>query len=205
MVGVHFEQIYLIYAGVLFALINVMNLIPLDPLDGGQLLYLLFFDKKDALRLYFLLASSLFIIGTGLYFQNYIVVIFGFLLGLRVRAFQKIYGIHKTLREMDVEYVSTYDNLPDSDYNKIARVVLDHSTLAKKMSESGVIHTPEFDEVMASEVNSVLEVPVKKDMSMTRRFIYLSLWFGSMILVAAVFYRYFPKLIELAESLKTEM
>lgn len=203
--GAHFDQVYLIYAGVLFALINVMNLIPIDPLDGGQLLYLLFFDKKDTLRLYFLLFSSLLIIGIGLYFQNFIVIIFGFLLGLRVRAFQKIYGIHRDLRKINVNYVTTYDNLPDSDYRKIASVVLDHSTLAKKMTESDMIYTPEFEELMASEVNSVLEVPVKTDMSTTRRIFYLTAWFGSMVAVTVVFYQYFPKLIELAENLKAEM
>jgi Zn-dependent protease len=200
--GIYYQEIYLIYAGSLFALINILNLIPMDPLDGGQLLYLLFFDRKDILRLYFLLGSSLSIIGIGIYFNNYIVMAFGFLLGIRVRAYQKLLNIHKELKAEGINYVRTYDSLSSSEFNAIKRVVLENSALAKKMVDSDFVATPEFDEVMASEVNSVLETPVVEDMSLLKKLLYLSLWIASFVLVIWVFYSNIPKLLEIIEMLR---
>ncbi len=200
--GLYAQEVYLVYAGTLFALINVLNLIPLDPLDGGQLLYLLFFDRKDLLRLYFLLGSSLSIIAIGLWFEHYIVVIFGFLLGVRVRAYQKILNIHRELKVQGINYVRTYESLSGTEFNAIKRVILENSALAKKMIDSDVVATPEFEEVMASEVNSVLETPVIEDMSPAKKMLYAATWIVCIVGVFWVFYANYPKLIELLDFLK---
>jgi len=202
--GLYLNEVYVVYAGTLFAVINALNLIPLDPLDGGQLLYLLFFDKKDVLRLYFLLGSSLFIIGLGVYFQNYIVIAFGFLLGFRVRAYQKILGIHRSLIDQGIDYVRSYESLTGREYHAIKRVILEHSTLANKMVDTDFVETQEFDEVMASEVNSVLEVPVDPDLSTSSKVLYLLIWAVSLLSVAYVTYYFTPKLLELVELLQME-
>ncbi len=204
LMGLYFNEVYVVYAGALFAIINALNLIPLDPLDGGQLLYLLFFDKKDVLRLYFLLGSSLFIIGMGVYFQNYIVMVFGFLLGFRVRAYQKILGIHRALSDQGIDYVRSYESLSERDYNAIKRVILEHSMLANKMVETDFVETQEFDEVMASEVNSVLEVPVVQDLLSGRKAIYLAVWLACIVSVAYVIYYFSPALLDLVELLQTK-
>jgi Zn-dependent protease len=202
--GLYLNEVYVVYAGTLFAVINALNLIPLDPLDGGQLLYLLFFDKKDVLRLYFLLGSSLFIIGLGVYFQNHIVIAFGFLLGFRVRAYQKILGIHRSLIDQGIDYVRSYESLTGREYHAIKRVILEHSTLANKMVDTDFVETQEFDEVMASEVNSVLEVPVDPDLSTSSKVLYLLIWAVSLLSVAYVTYYFTPKLLELVELLQME-
>jgi Zn-dependent protease len=202
LLGLELELPYVVYAGTLFAIINALNLIPLDPLDGGQLMYLLFFDKKDALRLYFLLASSLFIIGLGVFFNNLIVIGFGFLLGFRVRAYQKILGIHRALLNQGIQYVRTYDSLSGMEFTAIKRVILEQSALTKKMIDTDFMNTPEFEEVMATEVNSVLEVPVLVDISLKRKVFYLLMWLICLVSVAAVTVVFSPKLIELVELLK---
>ena len=200
--GLYYQEIYLVYTGTLFAIINILNLIPLDPLDGGQLLYLLYFDRKDMLRLYFLLGSSLSIIGLGIYFNNYIVIAFGFLLGVRVRAYQKMLNIHNELKAAGINYVRTYDSLTASEFNAIKRIILENSALAKKMVDTDFVATAEFDEVMASEVNSVLEVPVVEDMSMTKKILYTLIWLACFGVVIWTFYSNIPKLIEILEILK---
>ena len=203
-IGLSSNLDYLTYAGMLFALINALNLIPLDPLDGGQLLYLLFFDKKDELRLYFLLGSSLLIIGIGVYFQNYIVVVFGFLLGFRVRAYQKILGIHRQLSYQEVNYVKTYESLTIREYNSIKNVILEQSSLANKMADSEIAHSAEFEELMASEVNSVLEVPVEMDLSMKSKILYLFTWLICLAGVAYITFDYLPKQLEMIRMLKMD-
>jgi len=57
---------------------------------------------------------------------------------------------------------------------------------------------------MASEVNSVLEVPVIEDMSFNKKIFYSLTWLGSIALVIWVFYSNYPKLLELLTFIKNE-
>ena len=90
------------------------------------------------------------------------------------------------------------------DYHAIKRVILEHSTLANKMVDTDFVETQEFDEVMASEVNSVLEVPVDPDLGKGRKIIYLAVWLTSLGSVAFVIYFFAPALLDLLEVLQTE-
>jgi Zn-dependent protease len=203
-IGLYFNLQYVSFIGVLFALINALNLLPIDPLDGGQLLYLLFFDRKDALRLYFLFGSSLFIIGMGVYFENLIVILFGFLLGFRVRAYQKILDVHRELKALGINYVRNYDSLSAREFNIIKRVILEQSTLTRKMLDTEFVDTQEFDEVMSSEVNSILEVPVEMDLTMGKKLTYLITWLVCILGVAFIIIWFMPNLLELVEFLKLD-
>ena len=69
---------YLVTLSFIFVFLNVMNLLPLDPLDGGQLLRLLVKKNQDLFQLSFSLISSLVLICIGLYYSEYIIVGFGF-------------------------------------------------------------------------------------------------------------------------------
>jgi Zn-dependent protease len=203
-IGLFYNLQYASFIGVLFALINTLNLLPIDPLDGGQLLYLLFFDRKDALRLYFLFGSSLFIIGMGVYFENLIVILFGFLLGFRVRAYQKILDVHRQLKALGIDYVRNYDSLSAREFNIIKRVILEQSTLTRKMLDTEFVDTQEFDEVMASEVNSILEVPVEMDLTMGKKLTYLITWLVCILGGAFIIIWFMPNLLELVEFLKLD-
>src|SRR5690554_5473594 len=59
-----------IQLGSILILLNVMNLIPIDPLDGGQLMRILFFNNYEFAQLIFTAVSSLAIAGVGLYFDS---------------------------------------------------------------------------------------------------------------------------------------
>ena len=103
----------------IFLFLNILNLLPLDPLDGGQLLKLLFNKNHEFFQLAFTFISSVIIIGVGWYFELWFIVIFGFLMGFKVRANQKKYMIHKELDKENVNYVTTYKVLSNKDFSII--------------------------------------------------------------------------------------
>jgi stage IV sporulation protein FB len=51
-------DIYLIELALLLMSINILNLIPLDPLDGGNIIESLFFPSNEKVKMYFTLISS---------------------------------------------------------------------------------------------------------------------------------------------------
>ena len=77
--GITENIFWVIQLGVLFVLLNVINLLPLDPLDGGQLIKLMFFGNQElgAANFFFCIFSwddctwlfSRFMGGDGIWFS----------------------------------------------------------------------------------------------------------------------------------------
>lgn len=172
--------------GFLFLLLNIINLLPLDPLDGGQMFKLLFRKNNELFLMIFALISSVFIIGVGWYFESYIIMFFGFFMGFRVRALQKKYQVHKELIDDEVNYSTTYKLLSNRDFVKIKNVLLEHTPALKKFIDQ--VSSEESDPVLASQVNSMLEVPLKQDASILFRILLVFLWLLSFATPVILFF-----------------
>jgi len=180
------QQPFLFNAGVMFLLLNVMNLIPLDPLDGGQLFKLLVKKNNELFLLIFSFISSLAMIAIGFFFDFYLLIIFGFLMGFRVHALQKRFQMHKDLMEESVDYKTTYKLLSNKDFSKIKEILLMHTpTLAKYIE---VADGDEVDALMASQVNNILVTPTTNDASMLFRIIVVLLWIACLFSPFILFY-----------------
>lgn len=167
----------LIQAGLLFLFLNILNLVPLDPLDGGQLVRVLFFEKQELFQLIFALISSIAMIGVGFWMGSFIMMAFGFLLGFRVRTMQKLYLIHKDLDEEGIEYKSTYKDLTNRQFSLIKAKIMENTPGLKMFAENA----PEekVDEMIASQVDNVLIAPTTKDASIGFKIGVLLVWAGA--------------------------
>lgn len=163
----------------LFILLNIINLVPLDPLDGGQMFKLLVKRVNEFLLMIFALISSLALIAIGAYSGYYIISAFGFFMAFRVRALQKKYQMHKELLNESVNYATTYKLLTNKDFSKIKDVVLQHTPALRKFIDQ--VSTEEADPVLASQVNNVLTTPIERDTSMFFRFLIVAFWLLSFL------------------------
>lgn len=161
----------------LFILLNVINLLPLDPLDGGQMFKLFVRKNHEFFLLVFAFLSSLTLIFIGWYLNSYLLIAFGFFMGFRVRGLQKNYQMHKDLKTEEVDYRTTYKLLSNRDFYKIKQVVLDHTPSLKKFIDQ--VSSDESDPVLASQVNSVLITPVKRDASILFKLFVILFWLAS--------------------------
>lgn len=186
--GMQHESFWVLYSGILFLLINTLNLMPIDPLDGGQLMQVLFISRQDLVKLLFSLVSSLGMIFIGLYFDNWILIGFGFLLGFRVRGNQRLYQMRSKLKEQDINYRINYQDLSDRDYFYIKGIFVEHSPTVKKIMNTGAVDDEELDQLIASDICDVLEVPSKNDLSSVGKFVFASLWLLGILLTLAVFW-----------------
>ncbi|MEJ6583804.1 MAG: hypothetical protein QNL61_09115 [Crocinitomicaceae bacterium] len=177
---------WLMNLGFLFLLLNIINLLPLDPLDGGQMFKLLFRKNNELFLMIFALISSLFMIAVGWYLDSYIVMLFGFFMGFRVRALQKKYQVHKELHDDEINFSTTYKLLSNKDFVKIKNVVLEHTPALKKFVDQ--VTSEESDPILASQVNSMLEVPLKQDASLFFKIILVLIWMLSFAAPVILFF-----------------
>jgi Zn-dependent protease len=163
----------------LFLFLNVINLLPIDPLDGGQLFKLMVNRKRDLFLLIFALLSSLTLIGFGFLINSWMMIGFGFVMAIKIRSIQRNYIIRKKLDQLNVNYISTYEELPNRSYALIRDVVIEETPTLRKYLE---ISEESNDDVLASHVNSVLIAPITYDVSKFVKFFFVLFWVFSISL-----------------------
>jgi stage IV sporulation protein FB len=193
--GIFFGSFLLVYGqdsliavqlGVLFLIINVLNLIPVDPLDGGKVFQLMFFQNHEFIQLVFAFLSSLAIICIGWYFDAWLIVAFGFLMGFRVKSIYKNYQIRSEMKLNFIRYESDYDSLSDSTYHKIKKIILDYNPILEKIKEES--EEERYDQIVAHQVEGVLSQPMKKDASFITKLVATFFWLGAIALCFYVFF-----------------
>jgi stage IV sporulation protein FB len=172
-----YQQEWMLELSFLFLFLNVINLFPIDPLDGGQLFKLYVNKKRDLFLMLFALFSSLLMIFVGWMIDSYIILAFGFLMGFKVRGFQRNHHLRKILDEKQIPYESTYDELSNEHYAKIKEILIEETPALKKYLALSEENNEEF---MASHVNSALQAPVMKDAGMGLKVIFVCLWLLSL-------------------------
>jgi Zn-dependent protease len=172
-----YQQEWMLELSFLFLFLNVINLFPIDPLDGGQLFKLYVNKKRDLFLMLFALFSSMLMIFVGWMIDSYIILAFGFLMGFKVRSFQRNHHLRKILDEKQISYETTYDELSNEDYAKIKEVLIDETPALKKYLDLSEENNEEF---MASHVNSALLAPVLKDAGMGLKVTIVCLWLLSL-------------------------
>ena len=178
--GINENILWLIQLGILFMALNVVNLIPIDPLDGGQLMRVLFFGNQAFFQFVFSFLSSLFLIGIGVWLDAWLLIIFGFLLGFRVKKMFKIYQIRKEISAESIECESTYEKLTDKAFAKIKSIILKYTPILKRIKEDS--SEDKFDQIIAHQVDGVLIPPLIKDASRLFKLSVLILWIGAIFL-----------------------
>ncbi|MES2799704.1 MAG: site-2 protease family protein [Bacteroidota bacterium] len=187
-----YESNYVLEFGLLFFILNFINLLPLDPLDGASILKLLFKINQEMFSLVFTFASSLAMILVGWFISSWLMIGFGFLMGFRVKSIQSNMQLRKLLREENVEYQTSYRKLSNRDYSIIKNILLDKIPNLRTVIDS--IDESEGEQLMASQVNNTLESPLKYDASLALKVAILLYWVAVLALPIAA-YIYFDLLI----------
>jgi membrane-associated protease RseP (regulator of RpoE activity) len=159
---------------VLFMFINMLNLLPLDPLDGGQLFKLLVNNAEELFLLIFSFISSLLLILIGFLLDDFFIMGFGFLMAFRVRGLQKHYHLRKRFREEQIKYTGVYEKLSNKDFHSIKAILLEEEPRLRELNEAsddGVI-----DQFMAREVDGVLKDEVVLDAGLFFKIVIVLFW-----------------------------
>ena len=168
-------------AGFMFLLINVLNLLPLDPLDGGKLIETLFFSSNEKIKQVFLIASVVFMVVAGVFFQMYLLAFLGLYMSLRIKMLKSLSELRKKISVYKIPLIRTYDELTDKEYWTIRKEYIMSSKLNKMIDPNEYVES-QFEDRIAISVRDVLITPIEKDISATGILFLLLLWAASLIL-----------------------
>ena len=168
-------------AGFMFLLINILNLLPLDPLDGGKLIETLFFSSNEKIKQVFLIASVVIMVVAGVFFQMYLLVFLGLYMSLRIKMIKSLSELRKKISVYKIPLIRTYDELTDKEYWTIRKEYILSSKLNKMIDPNEYVES-QFEDRIAISVRNVLITPIEKDISATGKLFLLLLWAASLIL-----------------------
>lgn len=189
-----FQEVWMVNLGLLYLFLNLMNLIPLDPLDGGQMFKLLMKNNHDLFLLIFSFISSLVLIVVGWLIDEYMLIAFGFIMGFRVRSIQNQYHLRKELREEDINYKTTYKLLSNKDFQGIKNILLERNNALRTYVDN--VSEEDANPLLASQVNSVLLSPVNKDASILFKITIIFFWIASLLTPLVLLLIYLEKIME---------
>ena len=162
---------------VLMIFLNLLNLLPIYPLDGGQLLNRLFLDEKNIIGKIFVILSALALAYFAISLPAYPLLIFPAMMLLRLRNDSRYDQLTKRIEENGINLEKTYEELTDEEYWAIRKILIENDYPGLKNLRSDEYSANE-DKVV-SAIESLLQRTIVQDLSWLGKLVIILLWTGS--------------------------
>lgn len=159
--------------------LNILNLLPIYPLDGGQLLNRLFLDSSEIISKIFLILSAAFLVWFalfGMYRPFYPLLLIPFFLISRLFSDSQYDRLTKKVEEQGFNLTTTYEEISDEDYWKIRNVLIRHHAAFRDIPEAPPYEYSEKEDQVKSLLQNLLQRSIVQDLSTGGKFLILVIW-----------------------------
>jgi stage IV sporulation protein FB len=196
------EERYMIM-GALFILLNAMNLLPIDPLDGGKFIESLLFSVNQAFKNIFsyLSAALVLYIATyqllykGMTMEFFIFAVIGYFMISRIRSGWQLNKLQKQLSELSIDLNKDFDDLTDREYWLIRKHFIQSSRLGKLVDADSKEYD-EREEAIAPAIKGVLFPKVTNNINALGKISFLLVWAAAVAMSTWYLYPFVRDFIE---------
>jgi len=160
----------------LFIILNLINLFPVYPLDGGQLLNRVFLDEESIWSKIFIFLSVGFMIWVAIQMPFYPLLIFPAMMLLRMAGEKKITNIEKRIEAEGINTDLDYEDLPDSEYWKIRNILIEEHSLFKDVATAPPFEFGYKEEKIMTTIQSLLHRHLIQDVSIAGKIFIFLIW-----------------------------
>ena len=156
-----------------FLIINLLNCLPIYPLDGGRLIETLFFKENHIIRLVFGIISIIALLVLFLVLFSPFMLVIPVLIALELYNENKYQKIRDYLKQEKINYFTDYENLPNKDYWLIRDCLI--LSFPKKYSSitAGKLEYSPLEPLFVQHVNAVLQLNLRFDLNKFKRVLVL--------------------------------
>lgn len=159
-------------------LLNVLNLVPVYPLDGGQLLHRLFLDDYTILGKIFVILSAALMSWIAISSGFWFLLLFPFMMISRMIGDLQHERLEKKIEAEGIDLAKTYEQLTPQEYWRIRNAVIKYYPHFKDVNPSPPYEiSPKEDQVITA-IQGLLQRSLIQDLTLTGKFLILVVWIG---------------------------
>lgn len=169
------------WVGKLLVILNGLNLLPIYPLDGGQLFNRIFLQEEGVGSRLFKIVSALFLAFIAIHYKLYPLLYFPLLQLWQLRPDKVGESLEKAAMEENINTNLDYQELPDEDYWKLRTILLRLHPACKGISPQ----TDQYDEheqKVQILIESMLDRMLIQDLTMAGKLLTSFIWAVSLAL-----------------------
>ncbi len=164
----------------LFIILNLINLLPIYPLDGGQLLNRVFFDEESFVSKLFIFLSAALMCWAAWKLNFYILFIFPAMMLLRLRPDKKMDRAEKRIEQEGINADISYEEMPDEDYWKMRKILIEEHSSFKDIPKAPPYQYSNREEKVMTTIQSLLHRHVIQDISIAGKIFIFLLWVSAL-------------------------
>jgi stage IV sporulation protein FB len=169
----------------LLIFLNVLNLLPVYPLDGGQLVNRLFLDDTNFIGKIFVLLSALalgyFLVRLGMtnsYF--YVLLLFPVMMLVRLVTEDKNEKLTKAIESRGINLEKTYEEISDEEYWRIRNLLIENNyPTLKNINPAPPYEYSANEDKVITAIENLLQRTIVQDLSWFGKIIIILIWVGS--------------------------
>ena len=158
--------------------LNVLNLLPVYPLDGGQLLHRLFLDNYNILGKIFVILSAALMTWMAINSGFYFLLLFPFMMISRMIGDFQHERIEKKIEAEGIDLMKTYEELTPEEYWRIRNTVIKYYPQFKDVNPSPPYEISPKEDQLIITIQGLLQRSLIQDLSLTGKFLILVIWIG---------------------------
>ena len=156
--------------------LNLLNLLPVYPLDGGQLLHRLFLNDYNILGKIFVIASAALMSWIAISTEFYLLLFFPFMMISRLIGDLQHERIEKKIEAEGIDLMKNYDELSPEEYWRIRNSIIKYYPQFKDVNPAPPYEiSPKEDQIILI-IQGLLQRTLIQDLSLAGKFLILVIW-----------------------------
>jgi len=187
-VGLHNDTIRMLAHSFLF--INLFNLLPVFPLDGGRLLETLFFKQNHIIRLVFGIVSIIILVFMFA-LTSPILLIVPLLMALELFNELKNHKIRTYLASEQIDYRLNYSEISNKNYWFIRDCLLFAFSNRYRGINPGEYRYHPYEPLLAQHITYILQPRYNNQLSSIQLFLIIAIYMAAFVLPAILYHLFF--------------
>src|SRR6185295_4962492 len=165
---------------ILLIFLNVLNLLPIYPLDGGQLLNRLFLDESKIIGKVFVVVSALALGYFSVSIGFYPLLVFPAMMLYRLRSDTKFDEMTRKVEAKGINLEKTYEEITDEEYWNIRNILVEnnYSTL-RNVNPAPPYEYSDHEDRVVNTIENLLQRTIIQDLSWFGKIVVILIWAGS--------------------------
>lgn len=177
--GHYFFDISYERIGLIFIVLNLINLFPIYPLDGGQLLNRVFLDEESVISKLFIYLSIGFLCWFAWKSHFPVLYIFPAMMLLRQFTEKSYSSVEKKIESEGIHADIDYEDLPDKDYWRIRNILIENHPAFKDVPPAPPFEFSHKEEKIMATIQSLLHRHLIQDVSVLGKIVILLIWIAA--------------------------